>query len=544
MIPTIKRRPLADDSALPPLLHPRIRQIYASRGAVEAKDLEQRLQGLDAPSGLKGLEQALTLLVDALAQQKSILVVGDFDCDGATSSALMVSALRAMGAQKVDFLIPNRFDYGYGLSPAIAELAGQRGAELLITVDNGISSIEGVATAQRLGMQVLITDHHLPGEQLPAAEAIVNPNQPGCPFPSKSLAGVGVAFYLMMALRARLVEIDWFSSQGLFVPNLASYLDLVALGTVADLVALDRTNRILVYQGLQRMRAGACRPGLQALLKVAGREGRDLKASDLGFVLAPRLNAVGRLQDMTLGVSCLLSEDAGLALQMAETMDGLNRERKKIEEEMKQDALAMLDELQFNENALPMGLVLHQEDWHQGVVGLVASRVKERYHRPVIAFARVSDSELKGSARSINGVHIRDLLERLDRDHPELIQKFGGHAMAAGLSLDPGKLELFRELFTREIASSISEDQLQGELLTDGELSSHELSMEMADELHKAGPWGQAFPEPCFDGVFRILNQRLVGEKHLKLTLEPEQGEPPSMGSPLMWILKPGPPPK
>ncbi len=520
----LRRRPQADDSFLPADIPARLRQIYASRGIQHVDELNRSAGNLLAPQDLKGLPQALALLTGALHQQQRIVIVGDFDCDGATSTALMVLALRAMGAQHVAYLVPNRFEYGYGLSPEIALLAAQQNAELLITVDNGISSIAGVETARQQGMKVLITDHHLPGTELPQADAIVNPNQPGCQFGSGNLAGVGVAFYLMAALKSHLQQQSWFAQQNIVAPNVADYLDLVALGTVADVVALDNNNRILVHQGLQRIRAGRCRAGIKALCEVAGRDLSRLTASDLGFSVGPRLNAVGRLDDMTMGIACLLANDEHIARHLASQMDSLNQERKAIEGNMQQEAQAALSRLKALDGELPAALVLHQDDWHQGVVGLVASRIKEQYHRPVFAFAEAGEDELKGSGRSIPGLHMRDALERLDQLHPGLICKYGGHAMAAGLSLPKACLAPFRERFTALVADWLTPDQLTGTILTDGELFPQEFSLEMAEVLRNAGPWGQAFPEPSFDGIFRLRHQRLVGSKHLKMEVEVPNG--------------------
>ena len=522
----IVRRPHVEDAHLATIEPARLRQIYACRGVAAPQELSRSAQGLLAPDGFKGLSDALALLVNALQQQQRILIVGDFDADGATSSALMVLALRAMGARQVDYLVPNRFEYGYGLSPEIAELAAQRGTELLITVDNGISSISGVAAAQQAGMRVLVTDHHLPGAELPAADAIINPNQPGCGFGSGNLAGVGVAFYLMAALRARLQQDGWFQQQGLAVPNVADYLDLVALGTVADVVALDANNRILVHQGLQRIRAGKCRPGIRALCEVAKRELSQLTASDLGFFLGPRLNAVGRLDDMSLGVASLLCPDLTLARQLASQMDNLNQERKEIEQGMQNEALVALDTRLRQQGELPPALVLYQDDWHQGVVGLVASRIKERFFRPVFAFADADEQEVKGSGRSISGLHLRDALERIDSLHPGLISRFGGHAMAAGLTLPRAHLPQFEAALVALVADWLTPEQLTGHWLSDGELALEEFSLAWAMQLRQAGPWGQAFPEPGFDGRFRLLSQRLVGGKHLKMVVRPEAGGP------------------
>ncbi|WP_346351561.1 single-stranded-DNA-specific exonuclease RecJ [Oceanimonas sp. AH20CE76] len=520
-LPIRRREPVAHQ--LPASLSPLLQRLYASRGVTTPEQLNLQAGNLHKPV-LKGMGEAVRLLAAALKNQRRILIVGDFDCDGATSSALMVHGLRAMGAQAVDYLVPNRFDYGYGLSPQVVEEAQKLGAELLITVDNGISSISGVAAAKAAGMEVIVTDHHLPGENVPDADAIVNPNQSGCDFPSKNLAGVGVAFYLLLALRSALSEQGWFEQQGIRPPNMADYLDLVALGTVADVVALDGNNRVLVHQGLQRMRAGRLRPGIQALIDISGRNQQRLVASDLGFALGPRLNAVGRLDDMSMGVACLLCDDINEARRLTAQMDELNRERKAIEASMQQEALATLARVRISDGELPSGLVLHQDDWHQGVVGLVASRIKEQYYRPVIAFAEAGDDELKGSGRSIPGVHLRDLLDAINTRHPGLITKFGGHAMAAGLSLTKNALTPFKAAFEQMVDEWVSPELLAGEILSDGELSVNELNLELAEQLRFAGPWGQAFPEPVFDGEFRIIQQRLVGDKHLKLVLSPDEG--------------------
>lgn len=515
-LPIRRRHPVAHQ--LPSDLPAIIQRIYASRGVLRPEQLNLTASALLKPE-FKGLSDAVAVLIQALAEQRRILIVGDFDCDGATSSALMVHGLRAMGAGEVHYFVPNRFDYGYGLSPLVVEEAIKLDTELLITVDNGISSISGVAAAKAAGMQVIITDHHLPGDDTPGADAIVNPNQNGCDFASKNLAGVGVAFYLLVALRAALSKQGWFEQQGLAAPNMADYLDLVALGTVADVVALDENNRVLVHQGLQRMRAGRLRPGIQALIDISGRNQSQLVASDLGFALGPRLNAVGRLDDMSMGVACLLSENLDEARRLATMMDELNRERKAIETSMQDEALASLAKVQIGEGELPAGLVLHQDDWHQGVVGLVASRIKERYYRPVIAFAEAGDDELKGSGRSIPGVHLRDLLAAIDSRHPELIDKFGGHAMAAGLSLSKGSLATFKAAFEQIVDDWVSPELLTGEILSDGELAGSDFTLSLAEQLRLAGPWGQAFPEPLFDGHFTLVQQRLVGDKHLKLVV-------------------------
>jgi len=500
-------------------LRPVLQRVYSARGVSSESELQYSLVNLLKPN-FKGLDEAVALLVDAVVAQARVLIVGDFDADGATSSALAVSALRAMGLEQVDFLVPNRFEYGYGLTPEIVQVAAGLEPDVIITVDNGISSIEGVAAAQELGIAVIVTDHHLPGAQLPTAEAIVNPNQPGCPFPSKNLAGVGVIFYVMNALRGALREIGWYTESGVKEPNMASYLDLVALGTVADVVPLDYNNRILVAQGLARMRAGAARPGILAMLEVAGRKAERLVATDLGFALGPRLNAAGRLDDMSLGIQCLLCESQPLAREMAAQLDELNRDRKAIETGMQQEALAMLEKLlRADETSLPWGLCLFDETWHQGVIGILASRIKDRYHRPTIVFADAGDGLIKGSARSVSGLHIRDALDAVAARHPELLQKFGGHAMAAGMSLARDKFDAFARAFDEEVRRQLSPADLQAVVVSDGELAPDEFNLLTAAQLREAGPWGQHFPEPVFDGEFRLLQQKLVGEKHLKMTL-------------------------
>ncbi|HEJ7974244.1 TPA: single-stranded-DNA-specific exonuclease RecJ [Serratia marcescens] len=522
----LRRRSAADDTHLPASLPPLLRRLYALRGVQAEQELERGVKGMLPWQQLDGIDDAVGLLQQALADGRRIMVVGDFDADGATSTALTVLALRSMGGAAVDYLVPNRFEDGYGLSPEVVEQAAARGAELIVTVDNGISSHAGVDVAHAKGMQVLVTDHHLPGETLPAAEAIVNPNLRGCAFPSKSLAGVGVAFYLMLALRARLRDSGWFEQRALAMPNLAELLDLVALGTVADVVPLDANNRILVYQGLNRIRAGKCRPGIRALLEVANRDARQLAANDLGFALGPRLNAAGRLDDMSIGVALLLSDDIAQARMLANDLDALNQTRREIEQGMQVEALQLCDQLERTSTELPYGLAMYHPEWHQGVVGILASRIKERFHRPVIAFAPAGDGILKGSGRSVPGLHMRDALERLDMLNPGLMMKFGGHAMAAGLSLEEAKFDEFRQRFGELVGEWLDPAMLEGVIWSDGELAMQELSLTTAELLREGGPWGQAFPEPTFDGKFRILQQRLVGEKHLKLMVEPLGGGP------------------
>lgn len=524
VIHKIVRRPKVDDNHLPAHLSPILKQVYASRGCSDA-DCELALANLLRPNTMKGLDVAARLIADAMANNRKILIMGDFDADGATSTSVCLLALKMMGAQQVDYLIPNRFDYGYGLSPEIVAVAYRKEAQLLITVDNGISSIEGVAAAKALGMTVVITDHHLPGQTVPAADAIVNPNQLDCPFASKSIAGVGVAFYLMSALRAELRTRGWYQQRAIAEPNLASLLDIVALGTVADVVSLDTNNRILVDAGLKRVRAGRCRPGITALLEVAKRNTSRIVASDFGFAVGPRLNAAGRLDEMALGVETLLCDDIMQARRMASELDSLNAERRDLEADMQQEALKSLEALSLDEADLPWGIALYQSDWHQGVIGILASRIKDKYHRPVIAFAEANEGEIKGSARSIKGLHMRDLLELINSRHPGMIIKFGGHAMAAGLSLNAGQFDGFAKAYDEAVRELLAPAQLTGEIVSDGELLPHQMTMALAQELRNAGPWGQNFPEPLFDGYFRVVQQRIVGERHLKLVLETECGQ-------------------
>jgi len=519
----IVRRPQVDDSHLPASLSPLLKQLYARRGVTE-DNCDLLLSKLLRPETMKGLAEAAIVIADAIAAQRSILIVGDFDADGATSTSVCMLALKMMGAQNIDYLIPNRFDYGYGLSPEIVAVAYSKNADVLITVDNGISSIEGVAAAKLLGMTVVVTDHHLPGNTLPNADVIVNPNQPGCQFASKSIAGVGVAFYLMSALRAELRQRNWYQLQHIVEPNLGSLLDIVALGTVADVVSLDTNNRILVNAGLQRVRSGRCRVGITTLLEVAKRSPEKMVAADFGFAVGPRLNAAGRLDEMALGVEILLCEDIMLARRMAAELDGLNQERRELETGMQQEALKSLSKVSLNEDHLPWGIAIFQDDWHQGVIGILASRIKDRYHRPVIAFADAGDGTIKGSARSIKGLHMRDVLERINSLYPGMITKFGGHAMAAGLSLKADVFELFTQAFDDAVREVLDYEQLTGELLSDGELPSDLMTLDMAFLLRNAGPWGQSFEEPLFDGMFNVVQQRIVGEKHLKLLLETQCG--------------------
>ncbi|HHX8334605.1 TPA: single-stranded-DNA-specific exonuclease RecJ [Vibrio diabolicus] len=518
----IQRRPEPDLSLLPDSIPPILKRIYINRGITDPVQLETSARGLHSYQKLGGIEQAVELLFQAIKEQKRIIVVGDFDADGATSSALSVLALRMLGSHNVDYLVPNRFEDGYGLSPEVVDQALELGAEMIMTVDNGVSSIEGVRYAKENGITVLVTDHHLPGQVLPDVDAMVNPNLESCHFPSKALAGVGVAFYLMMALCVHMRKHNWFAEQGMQEPKLMELIDLVALGTVADVVPLDENNRILVHQGLQRIRAGKARPGIQALIEVAKRDARRLVASDFGFALGPRINAAGRLDDMSFGVELLMCNNIHAARRMASELDSLNQTRKEIEEGMKQEAMAFCERLQFGEGSeLPYGLALFQRDWHQGVIGILASRIKEKFHRPVIAFADGGEGTIKGSCRSIPGLHMRDALDFIDTQNPGLIIKFGGHAMAAGLTIKEQDFERFSRLFDEVVKKELDEAALKGVIMSDGELKPEEFSMHVAEQLRSGGPFGQAFPEPIFDGEFKVLHQKLVGEKHLKLMLEP-----------------------
>lgn len=504
-------------------IHPLLSRLYRARGVCSESGCSLPLSALHPFESLKDIGRAADLLAGRIRTGGCILVVGDYDADGATGSALAVRGLRALGASNVSYLVPSRFAFGYGLSPAVVDAAVPLRPDLIVTVDNGISSLAGVRRANQLGIQVLITDHHLPGDELPAAAAIVNPNQPGDRFPSKCIAGVGVVFYLLAAARARLRELDWFGT-GRPAPNLAEFLDLVALGTVADVVTLDQNNRILVEQGLRRIRAGRCSPGVSALLQVAGRDPEQATARDLGFAAGPRLNAAGRLTEMSLGVECLLAEHPGPALPMARELDALNRRRREIEGEMKDRAEAMLEELTLETAGLPPALCLFEEGWHQGVIGILAARIRERYQRPVIAFAEADDGLLRGSARSVEGLHIRDLIDAVDKRRPGLIERFGGHAMAAGLSLRAEALDKFRGTLIAEVRRELGDTPPVRELVSDGELPTSAMDLSTAELLHEAGPWGKGFPEPLFDGRFEVLDSRIVGERHLKLRLRPPGG--------------------
>lgn len=517
----IVARPLPKAHSLPDHLHPVLRRVYLARGIRSLEDLDYSLARLPPPDLLLGIEAMTERLAVALARQKRILVVADYDADGATACALAVKGLRALGARWVDFVVPDRFRFGYGLTPALVESVLTKHPEVLLTVDNGIANLAGVQAAKAAGLEVLITDHHLPGEWLPQADAIVNPNLPGCAFPSKALAGVGVMFYVLCALRARLRAEGWFGRHGIPEPNLGGLLDLVALGTVADVVPLDGVNRTLVYQGLQRMRASCACPGVQALLEVAGRTQEDLTAADLGFALGPRLNAAGRLEDMALGIRCLLADELAQARLLARRLDTLNLERREIEARMQAEAVAYLESRQGDAT---FGACLFDPSWHEGVIGILASRLRDRLGRPVIAFALGEDGYLKGSARSIPGIHIRDLVSEIDAGRPGLIVRYGGHAMAAGLSLEPCGYASFAALFADRLAAKMAGLAPDDVIYTDGRLELADFSLPLAAELRHASPWGQGFPEPSFDGEFEVQSAALVKERHLKMTLRPAGG--------------------
>ncbi|HEY7642005.1 MAG TPA: single-stranded-DNA-specific exonuclease RecJ [Steroidobacteraceae bacterium] len=517
---TIKRRNGSDGAGLVGDLHPLLRRLYAARGVQVTSELDLGLNQLIPVSRLDGVPEAVELLCAHFVKRSPVIVIGDFDADGATSTALVVRQLRRLGFAPVDFLVPNRFQYGYGLTPEIVRLAAQRQPALIITVDNGVSSHAGVDEARSLGIDTLITDHHLAPATLPAAAALVNPNAAGNRFPSKALAGVGVAFYLMAAL-TREMQTRGLHAGGAAVADL---LDLVALGTVADLVPLDRNNRVLVQQGLRRIRAGRCCAGVRALLETANRVPATALASDLGYQVGPRLNAAGRLDDMSIGIQCLLTDDIAAARLLAARLAQLNQDRRELELQMQQEAMLAIADMRAEDPSLPLGLCLFDETWHQGVVGLVASRVKDRVHRPVIALARSDASTLKGSARSVDGVHIRDVLDAVTVRHPDLVEKFGGHAMAAGLTLRAAALEEFRAAFDAEVRRWMTVEDAIGVVHSDGPLTGRERTLDVVRLLQAGGPWGQAFPEPVFDDCFQVRAARVVGERHLRLDLQDGDG--------------------
>ncbi len=512
-------RPLGKKSHLSET-DPILNRIFSSRGITENDQLERTLTKLPSPWLLSGMESMVAHLITAIEQQQRISIVADFDADGATSCVVAMKGLNLLGANHVSYVVPNRFEYGYGLTPEIVELVKQQKPELIITVDNGISSIDGVKVAKELGIKVLVTDHHLPGEQLPEADAIVNPNLVGDKFPGGNIAGVGVIFYVLMALRGRLREQQWFEKQNIQQPNLAQLLDFVALGTVADVVALDQVNRILVHQGLLRIRSGHAHAGINALIEIARKQFNSIRASDLGFALGPRINAAGRMDDMSLGIQCLLTDNVALARDMAEQLDDLNKDRKDIEAQMKSEAISLLNEMKaLDEKHLPAGVCLFEEYWHQGVIGILASRIKDRLHRPVVAFASAGNGEIKGSARSIPGVHIRDVLSEIAVSHPKILSKFGGHAMAAGMSLQMHDYPVFALAFDKVVAKHLEHLDLEQKIYSDGALSEKNITLEFTEYLNNAGTWGQAFPEPVFDGIFDVIQCRIVGQQHLKFVL-------------------------
>jgi single-stranded-DNA-specific exonuclease len=519
----IVHRHVPDRCNLPDLLHPVLKRVYAARNIQSGDELDYSLASLLPFNTLTGINNAVLLLQEVLEKKKRILIVADFDADGATSCTLAIRGLTMMGIEDIVYLVPNRFEYGYGLTPEIVDVALDYEPDLLITVDNGISSIEGVKRAKENGVKVLITDHHLPGDLLPDADAIVNPQLVGDIFPSKNLAGVGVVFYILLALRAKLREENWFDKMDIAVPNLAQLLDIVALGTVADVVPLDKNNRIMVAHGLKLIKQNKSIVGISEILKLSGRSLETLSASDLGFSIAPKLNAAGRLTDMSLGIECLLTDNIQKAKKIAYELNDLNKERRQIQDEIHEQAMLVLDGyLQNTSEEVPPGLCLYDSDWHQGVIGIVAAKIKETFHRPVIAFAKESEGIIKGSARSINGLHIRDLLEEITRLYPDLILTFGGHAMAAGLTIKESQFEHFSKNFIEVIKNNISLEDMHDEYVTDGELSSSDLSMKLAEEIQLAGPWGQTFPEPVFEGKFKVVDKCIVGAKHLKLRLQTE----------------------
>ncbi len=515
----IKQRHIPSDVSLPDL-HPVLASVLAARGVTRVDMLDRDLRRLLSYQNLKGIDEAVACLYEALQQQQTVVVVGDFDADGATSSALAVLAMRSFGLKNIDYVVPNRFEYGYGLTSEIVSVAIERyQPQLIITVDNGITSVEGVALAKQLGVRVIITDHHLPPETLPDALAIVNPNQHGDDFASKMLAGVGVIFYVMLALRSYLRQNHWFEAQGIAIPNMAHFLDLVALGTVADVVPLDYNNRILVHHGLNRLRMGNCRTGIRALMQVARCQKSTLTASDLGFKIAPRLNAAGRLKDMSLGITCLLETDFKRACEIAQQLNQLNQERREIEQDMKEQAMAALKTLHLKAESLPSGLCLFDSNWHQGVIGILAARVKDKIHRPVAIFTQEDEQHLKASVRSITGVHIRDVLANIAASRPGLLVKFGGHAMAAGLTLSKLRYDEFKALFDQHVSQHMTTEMMDRIVLSDGTLTAQDLTLKMAEQLNQAGPWGQGFPEPLFEGEFELRDQQLMKERHLKLLL-------------------------
>ena len=522
----LEQRELTGTISVQDVASPLLQRIFSARDINHADDLSYELNHLHPISQLKDIHKAVDVLIEAFVSHESIVIIGDFDADGATATAVAVKALRMMGFQRVHYLVPNRFEYGYGLTPEIVDQAQQFEPDLIVTVDNGISSIKGVERANGLNCRVIITDHHLPGKSLPDADAIINPNQPDCHFPSKNLAGVGVIFYLMLALKSKLQQQNHFQQRDIPLPHLTSLLDLVALGTVADVVPLDKNNRILVEQGLRRMRSKQCCVGIQALFQISGRNITNAVSSDLGFSCGPRLNAAGRLEDMSIGIETLLENDYQQAIERATTLDDLNHQRRAIENSMKDEALQLLEqefssldsEFSLN-NQLPVIFCLYKKNWHQGVIGILAARIRERYHRPAIIFAPGDEGIIKGSARSISGLHIRDALDWVATKNPQLIDKFGGHAMAAGLSLAEEKLPQFITAITAVINEQVDPTIFEEKLLTDGALTSTEFNLNSADQIRFAAPWGQYFPAPVFDNQFEIVQKKILKNAHVKLVL-------------------------
>ena len=515
----IRRERIGKLSQLDSSLHPILCRIFDNRGVATEDEISYALNQLLPWKQLHSIDLAAHRIVEAIVHNEQLMIVGDYDADGATSTALIIQALTAFGCKNVEYFIPDRFKYGYGLSPEIVDSVLPRNPQLLITVDNGISSVDGVMHANKNNIDVIITDHHLAPEILPDAYAIINPNHPDSNFPSKHLAGVGVVFYVTLALRAHLKKILWFEQQKIPWPNMAHYLDLVALGTIADLVPLDYNNRVLIYHGLKRIRANKTSYGIKALLEVAKRSISTVVSADLAFAVGPRLNAAGRLDDMSIGVECLLANNVSTAVTLARQLDGLNIERRKLETQMQQEAFQIVEKFDIH-HTLPSGLCLYDQKWHPGIIGLVASRIKDKTHRPVIAFSREDTGFLKGSARSISGLHIRDLLADITRLYPELIHKFGGHSMAAGLTIFEENFTKFQEVFNQYVSNALKKIGLENFIKTDGPLQVEDLNLELAEMLRYASPWGQGFEEPLFDGKFKIINQYLVGQKHLKLILQ------------------------
>ena len=517
----IINRDVPDGINLPDSIHPVLKRIYASRNIKSSEDLDYSLGSLIPYEELGGIDDAVILLQEMITQKKRILIVADFDADGATSCALAIRGLTAMGAEDVIYVVPNRFEHGYGLSPKIVDVALDHDPDLIVTVDNGISSISGVEHAKKNGIKVLITDHHLPGDKLPSADVIINPQLKEDKFPSKNLAGVGVIFYILLALRAKLKAENWFDEKNIKYPNLANLLDLVALGTISDLVPLDKNNRTMVAHGLKLMRKNKSKAGILAILNQSGRQLSTLTSGDLSFAIAPRLNAAGRLTDMSLGIECLLTDDKENATEIAKKLNQLNIERRQIQDNMEEQAFTEFEKyLQDTSKKIPHGICIYNQNWHQGVVGILAAKIKEKFNRPVIVFAQECQGILKGSARSITELHIKDVFDEIARLYPELILTFGGHAMAAGLTIEESQFDRFSDVFNKVVDRYISSDSLEDQCLTDGELSGDDFSLPLALAIQNAGPWGQSFPEPIFVGQFKILDKRVVGESHLKLKLQ------------------------